>query len=482
MKKSIKWAVLFILAGSCGGVQKPQQQLVIDHDGTTAENSSSDADYTDVDNTDNHGNTDDHTDIDNTDEHGSTDNTDSGQTDVDNTDIDHTDDGPRYPRMESDIFPDFPDYGDPTPTCLQPQTCRTLGVECGYANNSCNELLLCGACKSGQSCVDNYCVYACDRVDCAPDQYCQNNYYGALCRCQPGYYLKNGRCERQEHAEITLMAANITSGANQTYTGPGLRIFKGLKPDIVMIQEFNYDRDDDLDYGYTGMNELIYRVFGPEYSYFAGTGKIPNGIVSRYPIKAKGNWDEANTNGKYGNGDRDFAWAIIDIPGDIDLLAVSLHIKAGKSDDDKKARNSQNTVLLQKIEDKLGADIDNYYVAIGGDFNLTNRNEYAFTMLRKHFVTDAPYPADQNGNDYSNTNRDHPYDGVFVSPNLDAKEVPVKIGKSVYPNGLLFDSRVYTPLGEVAPVKVTDCEPYEEDGVTATNMQHMAVMRNFRLW
>jgi hypothetical protein len=36
------------------------------------------------------------------------------------------------------------------------------------------------------------------------------------------------------------MAANLSSGNNQSYDpGEGARIFQGLKPDIVMIQELN---------------------------------------------------------------------------------------------------------------------------------------------------------------------------------------------------------------------------------------------------
>ena len=37
---------------------------------------------------------------------------------------------------------------------------------------------------------------------------------------------------------LRMMAANTTSGNAQSYEEPGKRIFQGLKPDIVMIQEF----------------------------------------------------------------------------------------------------------------------------------------------------------------------------------------------------------------------------------------------------
>jgi hypothetical protein len=45
------------------------------------------------------------------------------------------------------------------------------------------------------------------------------------------------------------------------------------------------------------------------------------------------------------------------------------------------------------------------------------------------------------------------------------------VGSSPYPSGLVFDSRVYTPLSDVTPVLATDsAEP---------GMQHMPVVRDF---
>ena len=41
------------------------------------------------------------------------------------------------------------------------------------------------------------------------------------------------------NASIRVMAANLT-GNGQTYEADAIRIFQGLKPDIVAIQEFKY--------------------------------------------------------------------------------------------------------------------------------------------------------------------------------------------------------------------------------------------------
>ena len=82
-------------------------------------------------------------------------------------------------------------------------------------------------------------------------------------------------------------------------------------------------------------------------------------------------------------------------------------------------------------------------------------------------------PLDQNGDDGTNASRAKPFDWVVVSPNLNAYKTVLKIGASTYPNGLVFDSRVYTPLSDVSPVMQTDSSVF--------GMQHMAVVKDFLL-
>src|ERR1700694_1246717 len=43
---------------------------------------------------------------------------------------------------------------------------------------------------------------------------------------------------------VRIVAANTTSGSSQAYDLPGIRIFQGLAPDVVLIQEFNYAAND----------------------------------------------------------------------------------------------------------------------------------------------------------------------------------------------------------------------------------------------
>ena len=68
---------------------------------------------------------------------------------------------------------------------------------------------------------------------------------------------------------LRLMAANITSGNLQSYDpGEGSRIFKGTKPDVVMIQEFNYDdnsrRPSELRRHHVWHRLLYYREGGAQ--------------------------------------------------------------------------------------------------------------------------------------------------------------------------------------------------------------------------
>ena len=70
-------------------------------------------------------------------------------------------------------------------------------------------------------------------------------------------------------------------------------------------------------------------------------------------------------------------------------------------------------------------------------------------------------------------------DVLLVDKTLHQKEIPAVIGNHSYPNGHVFDSRVYSKLGElssVAPVQAND-----SDGGSAVMNQHMAVIRDFEI-
>jgi endonuclease/exonuclease/phosphatase family metal-dependent hydrolase len=264
---------------------------------------------------------------------------------------------------------------------------------------------------------------------------------------------------RPTHADevIRIMAANITSGNLQSYDpGHGNRMFQGLKPDIALVQEMNFGNNTA-----SALRAWVNANFGTGFSYFCEAGaQIPNGIVSRYPILASGEWNDSNVS------NRDFAWAKIDIPGDKDLWAISVHFLTTSSANRKK----QADLLLTYIAANIPAGD---YLVLGGDFNTDLRTETCITALSAEFVTSSPWPVDQSSNSNTNAGRSKPYDWVLADNDLNACKTPLIIGNRTFTDGLVFDSRVYTPISEVAPVLSTDS--------AASNMQHMAVLRAFSI-
>ncbi|MBI1290305.1 endonuclease [bacterium] len=256
---------------------------------------------------------------------------------------------------------------------------------------------------------------------------------------------------------LRLMAGNITSGNNQSYDpGHGTRIFQAFAPDIAMIQEFNYGGNTTAE-----IRAWVDTAFGTNYYYYReGGAQIPNGIVSKYPIIASGEWDDTSVS------NRDFAWARIDIPGDKDLWAISVHLLTTSAS----VRNTEATQLKGLIQANVPSGD---YVVIGGDFNTGTTSEAAFSTLGSVVKATAPFPADQSGNINTNASRAKPYDHLLVSTNLNTYQVPVVQGSNSHANGLVFDSRVYSPLSAVSPVLSADSG--------ATNMQHMAIIKQFSL-
>ena len=255
-------------------------------------------------------------------------------------------------------------------------------------------------------------------------------------------------------ARIRIVAANLSSGTMQNYTsGEGLRILQGVAPDVVLIQELTYQSSSDAD-----IQAFTDQVMGTPAHFARESGaQLPNGILSRYPIVQSGDWVDPSVS------NRGFLWAQIDIPGD-DLWVFSVHLLTSGATQ----RDTEAKALVQLIKDNTPAGS---YLALGGDFNTSVRDEPCIATLSALFDVAAPYPADGAGNDFTNGPRSKPHDWVLPDPSLRALEVPVVIGQSTFANGLVFDSRVYTPLDDVAPVMMGDSG--------ATGMQHMAVVRDF---
>jgi endonuclease/exonuclease/phosphatase family metal-dependent hydrolase len=257
-------------------------------------------------------------------------------------------------------------------------------------------------------------------------------------------------------SRIRVMEGNLSSGNLQSYLAPGSHIFAGLHPDIALVQEFNVGANSKLE-----LDTWVKNTFGPSYTYFresAAGFQIPNGVVSRFPILASG----SVTDPKVGN--RAFAYAKVLLPDGSKAWAFSLHLLTSGD------RNSEAAALVKWIKATVPAGD---HVIIGGDFNTGTRTEACVLTLGAVVSVAAPYPADNKGNMMTSGNRSKPHDWVLVDPALRALETPVLIGANSFPAGLVVDTRVYTPIADLAPALASDSG--------APSMQHMGVVRDFLL-
>ncbi len=262
---------------------------------------------------------------------------------------------------------------------------------------------------------------------------------------------------------LRVVAANLTSGTRQQYETAGLNILRGLQPDIVALQEFNYSNNTP-----TNFRQMVDATWGTNFHYFRESSAtehytIPNGIISRYPFLQTGTWDDPLI------PDRGFAWARIDLPGTNDLFVVSVHLKANNQS--AAIRASQALQLKNLIQASFPAHA---WIIVAGDLNIHAPGEAALATF-KTFLSDSPIPTDARtgGDPDTNAGRTARYDYVLPSFSLTNALADVVLPSHRFPNGLVFDSAVYHPLSDVAPVTPGDSH--------VNGMQHMAVVKDFRI-
>jgi endonuclease/exonuclease/phosphatase family metal-dependent hydrolase len=264
----------------------------------------------------------------------------------------------------------------------------------------------------------------------------------------------NGRA--QSNVNLRVMAANL-NGNTQSYQPFALRILQGTKADVVCIQEFNFSNNAASDFRY-----LLDTCFGTNFVYyrepFNSSGDIPNGIISRWPIVASGSWADAQQS----QPNRGFAWAQIQLPGTNFLYVVSVHLLTSSAT----ARSAEATALQSLIQSNFPT---NAWVVLAGDFNTGTRTESTTMTTCDSYLSDFPVPVDNLGNSFTSENRNYPHDYVLPSFALTNFGTATVFPSHSFPSGLVFDSTVYTPLSDVAPVQFSD----------STNAQHMAVMKDF---
>lgn len=259
-----------------------------------------------------------------------------------------------------------------------------------------------------------------------------------------------------EGARVRVVAANLTSGRRRAYEAPGTRILQGLDADVVLLQEFNVG-----DNRTSTIEAWVRDTFGPDAEYRRESRRnIPNGVVSLFPIRAWGVWEDTLA------PDREFVWARLDVPGDADLWVVSVHFLTRNSS----TRRAEADALIRNIQREVPAGD---YLIVGGDLNTRSRGESAVRALSAVVDTAGPYPTDQRGDGDTNRNRNEPYDWVLADRDLDALSIPTRLGSLRFDDGLVVDTRRFQPLSAIAPARSGDSN--------AESMQHMAVVRDFAI-
>lgn len=254
---------------------------------------------------------------------------------------------------------------------------------------------------------------------------------------------------------LRIAAANLTSGNGQSWDlGHGARILAGLQADVALLQELRVG-----DGSPAALEAWVAATVGDGHAIHREEDvAIPNGVVSRYPILAAGAWDDPMV------GDRELVWARIDVPGERDLWAVSVHFLSTSSS----KRRAEAIALVDRVRAEVP---DDDLLVIGGDLNAGSMGEQQFDVLAEVVVTDGPRPVDGDGNPNTNRSRERPYDHVLPDPDLAALAVPTVVGGHMFAAGAVIDTRVFDPIAALAPAT--------SDDSAAPQMQHMAVIRDF---
>ena len=278
--------------------------------------------------------------------------------------------------------------------------------------------------------------------------------------CKP-ILRHSGKTEKDaatpQESHLRIMSANATSGDSQLYEQPGMNMMFAMDPDIIIIQEFRSSAEDVI-------RQLESR-FKTKYSYHKGKGRIGNGIIVKGENKIKSVHSQPSILEFI--TDRGYDAAIVDIPGPKDMLVVSLHLYTKASSNMKSQIDEYPAVFdfIQQIR-----NTGDYYVVVGGDFN-SSSSQYVNLYWSSLLATDVTYPRDHLGNYNTNAARRRHYDWILVDRDFQQFSVPTKVGNQIFPHGYVLDSRVHSPLSEIAPVRAEDS--------AAANFQHMPVVRDF---
>lgn len=290
------------------------------------------------------------------------------------------------------------------------------------------------------------CGGACERMGDAPVLQSQQ----AVAATSTRHRMQHEELPSAASCKVRLVSANISSGNRQSYEGHAARIFQALHPSVVLVQEFNVPNDDRASF--------VRSTFGGEYTYSVeADSSIPNGVISRFPILAHGEWKNSVP-----NANRDYAWARIEMPGGDRMLAVSVHLrtKAGP-------RASEERELVEFInKSRQSGDV----VVLGGDFNHDASLAAEMAGAAEFLNLGAPAPRNGRGGAGTNATLSKKLDLLLVGHKWTARERAVNIAGKSYEHGAVFHS----DMAEAAALL-----PALPGDSFAPNMQHMPVVRDF---
>jgi len=253
---------------------------------------------------------------------------------------------------------------------------------------------------------------------------------------------------------VKILTANLGDIVQDYPETEATRIFQGLEPDIACLQEFNPDNP----------YSFVDNAFGTDYYLYVEPRYHPNAIVSKWSFQTYGFWDCPEVS------DREFAWAVVNVPGTKKLQVVSCHLKSGTGSEDVQTRENQANELKSQIQANFD---DNQYIVIGGDLNTQYRSSSPISIFQSYLTTSDGTPADRNGDSDTNEIRTYNYDWIIPNDELGDTVTTLFVGSYSYGGGIVFDSHVFTPLSEVSPVQYGDTH--------ASAMDHEPVMKAYNI-
>ena len=115
----------------------------------------------------------------------------------------------------------------------------------------------------------------------------------------------------------------------------------------------------------------------------------------------------------------------------------------------------------------------NDFLMVAGDLNNETRNAVVMQVLTSNTVTDDTQPADQNGNTDTSSARVHPYDYILPSCWAEEFRMPLYFENTLFQDGMVFDTRLWTNTPPPSPALITDSSAYQ--------MNHMLIMKQFAM-